>query len=133
MNRTPTGFSGQPTQPRPVTLPNDFGAPLAMTASLVAEDIHFSTTTGVLTVEKLYRTPQGRVGYGIIAASGESRERRAYTLDDQGETVLCDNGAYAVELPVADLYEMLCMALQAEDAVSTVGEHALMRPAVNED
>jgi hypothetical protein len=133
MNSTPTEFSGQPTQPRAVTLPNDYGKPLAMTASLVAEDIHFSTATGVLTVEKLYRTAEGQLGYGIIAASGESRERRAYTLDDQGETVLCDNGTYAVELPVCDLQELLCMALQAEDALKTVGEHAQFRPAVNEE
>lgn len=133
MNRTPVGFSGQPTLPRPVTLPNDFGKPLVMTASLVAEDIHFSNSTGVLTVEKLYRTAQGRIGYGIISASGESRERRAYSLDDQGETVLCDNGAFAVELPVNDLHELLCMALQAEDALLTVGEHALFRSAVNEE
>jgi len=133
MNPTLVGFSGQPTQPRPVTLPNDFGKPIAMTASLVAEDIHFSTTTGVLTVEKLYRSPQGLTGYGIIAASGESRERRAYTLDDQGETVVCDNGAFGVEIPVDDLYELLCMALQAEDALKTVGEHALFRAAANED
>jgi len=133
MNQTPTGFSGQPTPARPITLPNDFGKPIAMTASLVAEDIHFSTSTGLLTVEKLYRTAQGRVGYGIIAASGESRERRAYTLDEQGETVVCDNGAFTVELPVCDLHELLCMALQAEDVLKTVGEHAQFSTAVNED
>jgi hypothetical protein len=133
MNRTPVGFTGQPTQPRALTLPNDFGKPISMVGSLVAEDIHFSTSTGVLTVEKLYQSAQGLVGYGIIAASGESRERRAYTLDDQGETVVADNGAYAVELPVCDLHELLCMALQAEDAAATVGEHAVFRPAVNED
>jgi hypothetical protein len=133
MNQTPVGFTGLPTSVRPVTLPNDFGTPIALTASLVAEDIHFSTATGLLTVEKLYRTAQGRVGYGIIAASGESRERRAYTLDEQGETVVCDNGAYTVELPVSDLQELLCMALQAEDALKTVGEHAQFSVAVNED
>ena len=133
MNETLVGFTGLPTSVRPVTLPNDFGNPIALTASLVAEDIHFSTATGLLTVEKLYRTAQGRVGYGIIAASGESRERRAYTLDEQGETVVCDNGAYAVELPVGDLHELLCMALQAEDALKTVGEHAQFSAAVNED
>lgn len=116
-----------------MTLPNDFGKPLSMSASLVAEDIHFSTGTGVLTVEKLYRTAEGRLGYGIIAASGESRERRAYSLDEQGDCVIADNGCFAVELPVNDLYELLAMALQAEDAVKTVGEHALIRPAVNED
>ncbi|MBA4356652.1 MAG: hypothetical protein Q7U56_03085 [Humidesulfovibrio sp.] len=133
MDHTPVGFSGQPTPARALTLPNDFGQPISLVASLVAEDIHFSTTTGLLTVEKLYRTAQGRMGYGIIAASGESRERRAYTLDDQGETVVCDNGAFAVELPVGDLHELLCMALQAEDALRTVGEHAYFRPAVNEE
>lgn len=132
MNRTPNDPAIL-AQPRPVTLPNDFGKPLAMTAALVAEDIHFSTATGVLTVEKLYRTAEGRVGYGIISASGESRERRAYSLDEQGETVICDNGAYAVELPVCDLFELLAMALQAEDAQKTVGEHALVRSAVNEE
>lgn len=131
MNRTPGDF---PTHgSRPVVLPNDYGKPICLTASLVAEDIHFSTTTGVLTVEKLYRSSEGRVGYGIISASGESRERRAYTLDEQGETVIAENGSYGVELPVNDLFELLAMALQAEDAQKTVGEHALMRPAVNEE
>jgi hypothetical protein len=133
MNRTPVGFSGQPTSARPITLPNDYGKPISMTASLVAEDIHFSTASGLLTVEKLYRTAQDRIGYGIIAASGETRERRCYTLDEQGETVVCDNGAYAVELPVNDLYELLCMALQAEDALKTVGEHAQFSVAANDE
>jgi hypothetical protein len=118
--------------PRPVSLPNDFGKPLSFIASLVAEDIHFSTGSGVLTVEKLYRTAEGRVGYGIISASAEHRERRAYSLDDQGETVIANNGSCAVELPVNDLYELLAMALQ-EDAVKTVGEHAQARTAVNEE
>jgi len=133
MNRTPVDQNNHLHQPRPVTLPNDYGKPLGMTATLVSEDIHFSTATGMLTVEKLYRTVEGRVGYGIISASGESRERRAYVLDEQGETVIADNGAYAVELPVNDLFELLAMALQAEDALKTVGEHAQLRPAVNEE
>ncbi|MDR3639917.1 MAG: hypothetical protein P4L39_01190 [Humidesulfovibrio sp.] len=132
MNRTPQDMS-QALGPRPVTLPNDFGNPLSITASMIAEDIHFCTGSGVLTVEKLYRTPEGKTGYGIISASGESRERRAYLLDEQGDTVLADNGCYAVELPVDNLYEFLMMALQAEDARQTVGEHVQMRPAVNED
>ena len=132
MNRTPHDMN-QNLGPRPVTLPNDFGLAICLTASLVAEDIHFSTATGVLTVEKLYRSEEGKLGYGIIAASGESRERRAYTLDDQGETVLADNGTYALELPVDDMFELLAMALQAEDARQTIGEHFQIRPTVNED
>jgi len=130
MNRTNVDLT---SQPRAISLPNDFGKPLSMTASLVAEDIHFSTGSGVLTVEKLYRTAEGRVGYGIIAASSDHRERRAYSLDEQGESVVADNGAYAVELPVADLCELLCMALQAEDALKTVGEHAQCCAAVNHE
>ncbi len=115
----------EPATPRPVTLPNDFGAPIGVTASMVAEDIHFSTTSGVLTVEKLYHTIDGKTAYGIIAASGDSRERRAYLLDD--------NGNFVVELDVSAMREFLTMALQADDAVKTVGEHIQMRPAVNED
>ncbi len=122
MNRTPHDLTHQ--APRAITLPNDFGAPVCMTASLVAEDIHFSTGSGVLTVEKLFRTAEGRVGYGIIAASSDNRERRAYSIDDQGETVIAHNGTYEVEVPTNDLFELLCMALQAEDALKTVGEHA---------
>jgi hypothetical protein len=129
---TSSDFQQHANDPRPVTLPNDFGKPLSLTASLVAEDIHFSTASGVLTVEKLYHTPEGRVGYGIISASAERRDRRAYTLDDQGETVIADNGCCSVELPVNDLFELLAMALQ-EDAVRTVGEHAQLRPAVNQE
>lgn len=131
MNRTP--LQNQPVGPRPVTLPNDFGDAIGMTATMIAEDIHFSTDTGVLTVEKLYRTAEGKTGYGIISASGDNRERRAYLLDEQGDTVLADNGSYVVELPVNDMFEFLAMALQAEDARKTVGEHVQMRSAVNED
>ncbi|OIN98936.1 MAG: hypothetical protein AUJ49_12085 [Desulfovibrionaceae bacterium CG1_02_65_16] len=131
MNRMPQ--HNQPLAPRPVTLPNDFGAPIGITASMVAEDIHFSTDTGVLTVEKLYRSAEGKTAYGIISASGESRERRAYLLEEQGDTVLADNGNFVVELDVTCLHEFLVMALQDEDARKTVGEHVQMRPAVNED
>jgi hypothetical protein len=123
----------EPATPRPVTLPNDFGAPIGVTASMVAEDIHFSTTSGVLTVEKLYHTIDGKTAYGIIAASGDSRERRAYLLDERGDTVIADNGNFVVELDVSAMREFLTMALQADDAVKTVGEHIQMRPAVNED
>lgn len=131
MNRTPQNIESP--EPRPVTLPNDFGDAVTLTGSLIAEDIHFSTATGLLTVEKIYRSLEGKVAYGIIAASGEGRERRAYTLDEQGETVLAHNGMYELELPVNDMFELLAMALQAEDARKTIGEHMMMRQAVNED
>ncbi|MBI5519068.1 MAG: hypothetical protein HY916_03295 [Desulfovibrio sp.] len=132
MNRTPQNMD-QNIGPRPISLPNDFGDAIGLTGTLVAEDIHFSTATGLLTVEKLYRSAEGKVAYGIIAASGDSRERRAYVLDEQGETVLADNGSYTVELPVNDMFELLAMVLQAEDARATIGEHLMVRPAVNED
>lgn len=132
MNRTPQNAE-QTMGPRAVTLPNDFGDPLSLTGSLVAEDIHFSTATGLLTVEKVYKSPEGKVAYGIIAASGEGRERRAYLLDEQGETVITENGRYTLELPVNDMFELLAMALQAEDARETIGEHMIVRQAVNED
>lgn len=131
MNRTPQNIEN--LGPRAVTLPNDFGDAVSLTGSLVAEDIHFSTATGLLTVEKVYRSLEGKVAYGIIAASGEGRERRAYTLDEQGETVVAHNGLYELELPVNDMFELLAMALQAEDARKTIGEHMVMRQAVNED
>jgi len=132
MNRTPQNLD-QNIGPRPVTLPNDFGDPVTLTASLVAEDIHFSTATGLLTVEKVYRNLEGKVAYGIIAASGEGRERRAYLLDEQGETVIAETGRCTLELPVNDMFELLAMALQAEDACKTIGEHMIVRQAVNED
>ncbi len=132
MNRTPQNMS-QHNVPRAVSLPNDFGAPVGITGILVAEDIHFSTGTGLLTVEKLYRSEEGSVAYGVIAASGESRERRAYLLDERGEHVHADCCGRALELPLDDMYELLAMALQAEDAASTLDEHMLLRPAVNED
>jgi len=132
MNRTPQN-NEQNIVPRSVTLPNDFGDPVSLTASLVAEDIHFSTATGLLTVEKVYRSLEGKVAYGIIAASGDGRERRAYVLDEQGETVIAENGRCTLELPVNDMFELLAMALQAEDARETIGEHMIARQAVNED
>lgn len=132
MNRTPQN-SDQHLGPRSITLPNDFGDPVCLTASLVAEDIHFSTATGLLTVEKVYRSLEGKVAYGIIAASGDGRERRAYLLDEQGETVIAENGRCALELPVNDMFELLAMALQAEDARETIGEHMIVPQAVNED
>jgi hypothetical protein len=132
MNRTPQ-ITEQAIGPRSVALPNDFGDPVSLTATLVAEDIHFSTATGLLTVEKVYKSLEGKVAYGIIAASGEGRERRAYLLDEQGETVIAENGRCTLELPVNDMFELLAMALQAEDARETIGEHMIVRQAVNED
>lgn len=132
MNRTPQN-SDQHLGPRSITLPNDFGDPVSLTASLVAEDIHFSTATGLLTVEKVYKSLEGKVAYGIIAASGEGRERRAYVLDEQGETVIAENGRCTLELRVNDMFELLAMALQAEDARETIGEHMIVPQAVNED
>lgn len=132
MNRTPQTMD-QNSAPRAISLPNDFGAPVGLTGTLVAEDIHFSTATGLLTVEKLYRAEQGRVAYGVIAASGESRERRAYLLEERGDHVLAECCGRALELPLDDMFELLAMALQAEDAASTLDEHMLLRPAVNED
>ena len=101
-------------------------------------DALFSATsavcvTGLLTVEKVYRSLEGKVAYGIIAASGEGRERRAYLLDEQGETVIAETGRCTLELPVNDMFELLAMALQAEDARKTIGEHMIVRQAVNED
>jgi len=132
MNRTPNTMNPN-FGPRAVTLPNDFGKPIAITGSMIAEDIHFSPASGVLTVEKVYRAADGKTGYGIIAASGEARERRAYLLEQKDDVVLADNGSLALELSLDVMYEFLAMALQAEDAAKTIGEHVLMRPAVNED
>lgn len=132
MNRTPQNLS-QHNAPRAVSLPNDFGDPVGITGTLVAEDIHFSTGAGLLTVEKLYRSEEGAVAYGVIAASGETRERRAYLLEEHGEHVFADCCGRALELPLDDMYELLAMALQAEDAATTLDEHMLLRSAVNED
>jgi hypothetical protein len=129
MNRMPNTLDAI----RNVTLPNDFGPALCVSGVMIAEDIHFSQTSGMLTVEKLFRTQEGALRYGIISATGDSRERRAYTLEDRGDTVLAGSGACELELSVDALYEFLAMALQAEDAAETVGEHALMRQAVNQD
>lgn len=130
MNRTPHDIQ---SEPRLVALPNDFGSAISFTGTVVAEDVHFNTASGVLTVEKLYGTPNGKTAYGIISASGDCRERRAYMLDDQGEFVHADNGTFALELPVADLHELLAMALQAADADETIGDHMQMLRAANEE
>lgn len=116
-----------------VSLPNDHGQDVQVTGRLVAEDMHFNNTSGMLTVEKVFETEDGTQAYGVISAVGHTRERRAYTLRQDGENVAVNNGAYDIEFPVDAMIELLALALaeEAENARSNDCDHMLKKLAAN--
>lgn len=117
-----------------LTLSNDMGEDVTLTGRLVAEDMHFNNSNGMLTVEKVYERQEGGLAYGVISAIGHTRDRRAYVIEEQGEVCVVNNGRLALEIPTDDLLELLSVAIEAERDVcadSACG-HMIRRLAAND-
>ncbi|MUM77623.1 hypothetical protein GKC30_08260 [Pseudodesulfovibrio sp. F-1] len=117
-----------------VNLPNDFGEDAAVTGRLIGEEMYFDDTTGMLTMEKLYRDEQGRLAYGIISAIGHARERRAYRIEEREESCIVSNGSMDLEFSYDQLFELLAVAIDSEkeSASRQVSEQVRRRLAANE-
>lgn len=117
-----------------VNLPNDFGEDIAVTGQLIGEEMYFDDTTGMLTMEKLYRDENGKLNYGIISAIGHARERRAYKVEEREDSCIVSNGTLNLEFSYDELFELLAIAMQSEqESVSRqVGEQVRRRLAANE-
>ena len=95
-------------------LTNDFGTEIPVSGYLTGEEMYFDDQTGMLTLEKLYSCDDGAVAYSIISAIGHTRERRAYRIEEHGETCLVEYGVHPLELPIEPLLELLAQALEAD-------------------
>ncbi len=118
-----------------VVLPNDHGREIPVSGALEAEDMHFNNTNGMLTVEKIFGISGGKRAYGVISAIGHTRERRAYVLEENDDTLRMSNGSVTLETSTEVLLELLAMALQAEEAKENEGslcEHMVGKLAANE-
>jgi hypothetical protein len=117
-----------------VNLPNDFGEDASVTGHLIGEEMYFDDTTGMLTMEKLYRDEQGALAYGIISAIGHARERRAYRIEEREESCIVSNGSLSLEFSYDELFELLAVAIESEkESVSRqVCEQVRRRLAANE-
>jgi len=111
-----------------VTLPNDHGADIHVEGTLTAEDMHFNNQSGMLTVEKVYSTKEGRAAYSIISAIGHTRHRSAYTMEEKGEDVIVSNGSLSMQVPIDDLLYLLALTLEEDsERESTESELGHMR------
>lgn len=117
-----------------VTLPNDFGEDLAVEGRLIGEEMYFDDSSGMLTMEKLYREENGKLVYGIISAIGHARERRAYRVEEREDSCIASNGSLTLEFSYDELFELLAVALESEkETVSRqVNEQVRRRLAANE-
>lgn len=117
-----------------VTLPNDQGGDLTVTGKLVAEDMHFNNSNGMLTVEKIYAREEGGLAYGVISAIGHTRDRRAYLIEERGDVCSVSNGRLALEVPTDDLLELLSYAIEAEreSSTETTCDHMIRKLAAND-
>ncbi len=116
-----------------VSLPNDFGKDVPFSGHLVGEEMYFNDDTGMLTMEKLYKSAPGSYAYSIISAIGHARERRAYSVTPGKETCRVNNGTLELDLDTDLLLELLTQAIESErSASSTVYEHVRRKLAVNE-
>lgn len=117
-----------------VRLANDFGEDLAVTGKLVAEDMHFNNANGMLTVEKLYQTQDGKRAYSVISAQDRARERRAYVIEERGERCLVTNGSVVLDFLTDELLLLLSMALASEqnEALDSEYGHMIGKIAAND-
>lgn len=117
-----------------VNLPNDFGEDMSITGQLIGEEMYFDDSTGMLTMEKLYREENGKLAYGIISAIGHARERRSYRIEEKEESCIATNGTLSLEFSYDELFELLAVALESEqESVSRqVSEQVRRRLASNE-
>jgi len=117
-----------------VNLPNDFGEDISVTGQLIGEEMYFDDTTGMLTMEKLYRDEDGQLAYGIISAIGHARERRAYKVEELEESCRVTNGTLRLEFSYDELFELLAVAMEAERGSNNqqVSEQVRRRLAANE-
>lgn len=99
-----------------VTLENDFGGQISFTGKLENESLNFDEHTGELVAEKIYSTEQGRTGYSVVNGDGIRRERRAYLLEDQGETCMVSNGSILLGLETENLLTLFAKAVAEEAA-----------------
>ncbi len=97
-----------------VTLENDFGGQISFTGKLENDSLNFDENTGELVSEKIYSTEQGRTGYSVVNGDGIRRERRAYLLEDQGETCMVSNGSLLLGLDTENLLTFFAKALAEE-------------------
>lgn len=117
-----------------VKLPNDFGEDMIVEGQLVGEEMYFDDSSGMLTMEKLYREEDGKLAYSIISAIGHARERRAYRVEEREESCIASNGSLSLEFSYDELFELLAVALESEkESVSRqVNEQVRRRLAANE-
>lgn len=117
-----------------VVLPNDHGKEVPVSGKLLAEDMHFNNTSGMLTVEKVYANGESGVAYGVISAIGHSRDRRAYLIEELGDQIRVSNGSVQVDVAMDDLLALLAMTLREEEssqANESMCDHMRKRLAAN--
>lgn len=100
--------------PKRVTLENDFGGQISFTGKLENESLNYNEQSRELVSEKIYVTEQGRTGYCVATGKGNERQRRAYLLEDQGETCMVSNGSILLGLDIDNLLTFFCAALAEE-------------------
>ncbi|BCS89017.1 hypothetical protein [Pseudodesulfovibrio sediminis] len=117
-----------------VNLPNDFGQDMEVAGHLIGEEMYFDDSTGMLTMEKLYRDEDNKLAYGIISAIGHARERRAYRVEEREDSCIVTNGSLSLEFSYDELFELLAVAIESEKESSSrqVSEQVRRRLAANE-
>lgn len=100
-----------------ITLENDFGGQISFTGYLDGERMDYNEASSTLISEKIYRSEQGRVGYSVVVAQDDQRERRAYLLEQQNETCMVSNGSLLFGFDTEMMLTFLGQALD-EDAAS---------------
>lgn len=117
-----------------LTLPNDMGDDITLTGRLVAEDMHFNNSNGMLTVEKVYERQEGGMAYGVISAIGHTRDRRAYLLEEKAGVCTVNNGRFSLDVATDDLLVLLSLAIEAErdTCADSACDHMIRKLAAND-
>ncbi|MBI9111263.1 hypothetical protein [Maridesulfovibrio ferrireducens] len=110
-----------------VTLENDFGGPISFTGKLENEAMNYCERSGELVSEKIYMSEKGRTGYSVATRKDEAREKRAYLMEDQGETCLVSNGSILLGMDTDNLITFFAKVLDEQATEKSADELEYIR------
>jgi hypothetical protein len=110
-----------------VTLENDFGCPISFTGKLENEAMNYCERSGELVSEKIYMSEKGRTGYSVATRKEEAREKRAYLMEDQGETCLVSNGSILLGMDTENLITFFAQVLDEQATEKSADELEYIR------
>jgi hypothetical protein len=116
---------------RTVRLWSDRGGEIVFNGYPYAKTSFYDDRSGLLTRQELYALEDGRQAFSIVSIDGESKSRRAYVVEREGEICHIDDGKEKISMPLDSIMDFARMLLEI-DASRTKRQAAFNAKTANE-